>query len=100
MKSTVDFHSGPDMIALAIRPAQSSPAVIEAPLCSLKGAVGSTGTTREKLGRFPFLAASAKSALMTLWLPWLVYRHSAMEGQVSQMYPRVGFPLVAGCGSP
>ena len=85
MNSTVDRQSGPVMTAEATWPSQSSPAVMELPLCSLNWASFPPGVMIEKFGRFPVLASWTNDALATLFAFCPVSRHSANEGQMSQM---------------
>ena len=63
MNRTVDCQSGPFMIADATWPSQSSPAVMEKPLCSLNGASFPPGVMIEKLGRFPRSASRTNDEL-------------------------------------
>jgi len=84
MNKTVNRHSGPFMIADAIWPSQSSPEVMEKPLCSLNGASFPPGVMMEKFGRFPLFASRTNEELATLSALWPVFRHSENEGQMSQ----------------
>src|SRR5262249_13319946 len=86
MNKAVEAHLGPSMTALAIWPIQLSPAVIEVPLCWESGVGWWPGTTREKLGRLPACASVTNCSGSRMWLCW-AYRHSAIDGQVAQMYP-------------
>src|SRR5260221_2527241 len=83
MNSTVDRHSGPFITADATWPSQSSPAVMENPLCSLNAASCPPGVTIAKLGRLPDRASFTNAELGTLFAFLRRYRHSANEGQIS-----------------
>src|SRR5215467_1764242 len=96
MNRAVDFHSGPFMTADATWPSQSSPAVIENPLCSLNAASLPPGMMMAKFGRCPDRATLTKAVLGTLFVLCLVSRHSAKEGQMSQTYPSSNGVLLAG----
>src|SRR6266700_556751 len=85
MNRAVDFHSGLFITAAAIWPSQSSPAVMDWLLCSLSLASGPPGVTMAKLGRLPESASWTNVELGTLFRLWWVYRHSANEGQMSQV---------------
>ena len=100
MNKAVDRQSGPFMTADAIWPSQSSPAVMEKPLCSLSRVSLPPGVMMEKLGRVPRWASFTNDVLATLFAFWPVFRHSANEGQMSQMYPREADPPLCACGSP
>src|SRR5579864_7212455 len=101
MNSTVDRHCGPCITAEATRPSQSSPAVIEKPLCSLNLASLPPGVTIAKFGSLPERASRTNVELGTLFAFWRVYRHSAKDGQMSHSYPpAIGLPPGGGVGSP
>src|SRR5262249_61761301 len=91
-------RSGRLMMAEAIGPGQSSPAVMEKPLCSLSLVSFPPGVMMEKFGRCPRCASRTNDVLATLFAFWPVSRHSANEGQMSQMYPGEAEPPLSACG--
>src|SRR5215469_887422 len=96
MKTAVEFHSGPFITALTSCPSQSSPLVMENPLCSLSPS--RPGVTTENAGSLPVLASVMNWASLVLPSPaalsplhWPVYSNSANVGQIAH-------PYVSDCG--
>src|SRR5437588_8382440 len=83
MKTVVESHSGPCMMAFTTRAIQLSPSLMENRLCWL---FTSLGSTTEKFGRVPACASRMTWREGTMLCRWCVLMQSANVGQMAQPY--------------